>query len=74
MVGNSAPERKSSGIMRKFMIRLNPCISFSLEAMASPSPMKAMEIRIMKASAIITPAADIGLKPITKEIISIAEP
>jgi hypothetical protein len=62
--GKIAPERKKSGKIRKFIIRLKPDMSFILEANAGPMPMKVAAISTMKTKERINPRRPLALIPV----------
>ena len=53
--GNNAPERKNSGITKKFMISWNPCISFNGDAIAIPRAVNKTATKNITGSAKTTP-------------------
>lgn len=66
--GNNAPERKNTGMIMKFMINWNPCISWSLDAIAVPKAVKSIAIRNIKPNAIMTIDRFSGLNHTSIEI------
>ena len=46
--GNKAPERKNNGMIKKFIIKENACMSSSNEAMVVPMAVNNTAIMIMK--------------------------
>ena len=46
--GNKAPDKKNNGKITKFIIKLNPCMSFIFEANINPKPMKVEDMSSIK--------------------------
>ena len=52
--GNKAPERKNTGMIIKFIINWNHCISSSFDAIAVPKAVKSIAIKNINQNAMIT--------------------
>ncbi len=66
-MGNIAPERKKIGIMMKFIISGNACMSSSREAIAVPAAVNSSAIMYMYTNARGKNSID-GRNPMNKEI------
>ena len=66
--GNNAPERKNIGMMTKFIINENACISSILDAIAVPKAAKSIAIKNIKTKASNARGILTGLNPIAMEI------
>jgi hypothetical protein len=66
--GNNAPERKNVGMMMKFIMSWNHCISSSFDATAVPKAVKSTAIKNMNPNATTTMDRLSGLNPISIEM------
>ena len=66
--GKSAPERKNIGMMTKFIINWNACISSSLDAIAVPSAVNNIAIKNIKINETSTIIILTGLNPMSIDI------
>lgn len=73
-IGNRAPDRKNSGKITKFIIKLKPWISFIFEANIKPSPMNETEIKTINKIAKGKLENDEIRNPIASEISRIKIP
>ena len=67
-MGYRAPDKKKSGKIIKFIIKLNPCISFIFDANIRPMPMNVKAIVSMKTIDNNRGRIPLILKPMKNEI------